>query len=78
MPFASAGLICASIEVQFGDVAGILPTSDANVNNYRTFLDDLFEVYLIGIRVDIERIGKARFPCSLDTRTSISPGIPKG
>ena len=37
------------------------------VNNYLTFLDDLFEVYLIGIQVDVELIGKTRFPCSLDT-----------
>ena len=34
---------------------------------YLTFLDDLFEVYLIGIQVDVERIGETRFPCSLDT-----------
>ena len=37
------------------------------VNLYLTFLDDLFEVYLIGIQVDVERIGETRFPCSLDT-----------
>ena len=30
-------------------------------------MDDLFEVYLIGIQVDVERIGETRFPCSLDT-----------
>ncbi len=29
--------------------------------------NDLFEVYLIGIQVDVERIGETRFPCSLDT-----------
>ena len=37
------------------------------VNLYLTFLDDLFEVYLIGIQEDVERIGETRFLCSLDT-----------
>jgi hypothetical protein len=58
---------CEKYTIETARPARLGRVSYGVVNLYLTFLDDLFEVYLIGIQVDVERIGETRFPCSLDT-----------